>query len=89
MTPTKKKQLFKLIKTNYALYKHFKACTDFLEPYVNEHVFMNLESLSMYLRFGKIVHVSRISTTRTKWDIGCSSHQGQDYHVDLNSINMM
>jgi hypothetical protein len=62
----RKRSLFELTKTTYALYKHLRACT------INEHVFVYLVSLGKkfnpHLRFGKIVHVSIMGMTHTKWD---------------------
>ena len=50
----------------------------FLTCMVNEHVFMNLVSLSkkfqpsLILRFGESMHISGITTTRIKWVNQCT-----------------
>ena len=56
-------------KANYALYKHLIAHIKFLKYIVNEHVSLTKNSNpSLVLQFDKVVHVSGIDTTRTKWD---------------------
>ena len=43
---TRQRRLFEFTKTNYALYKHLRAHTNFLERYRYEHVFIKLISFS-------------------------------------------
>jgi len=64
-----------------SLYKHLRACTDFLGVY-GKWTFIHELSIIQYkylplliLRLGKILCVSWISATHTNWDYQCSAYK--------------